>query len=114
MMEHMLLQGITLTDDQKAKLEDVHKTERAQMKANGQNGRAEFDAIRDARQKGDSATANKLMAEQRTQMDARRDAQIASIRGLLTGDQQKQFDTNVTTMKQRGPGRGGPGRRPGI
>jgi Spy/CpxP family protein refolding chaperone len=113
MMEHALLQNITLSDAQKAKLEDLHKAERAKMEANGQNGRGDFDAIREARQKGDSATAQKLMAEQRSKMEARRDEQVASIRGILTADQQKQFETNVAEMKkhdgERGPGRGRPG-----
>jgi Spy/CpxP family protein refolding chaperone len=114
MMEHMLFQGITLTDAQKAKLQDLHTTERAKMQANGQNGRADFDAIRDARQKGDTATAQKLMAEQRTKMEARRDEQVASLRGILTSDQQTQFDNNVAAMKQHAAGRGGGRGRPGL
>lgn len=111
MMDQMLLKGITLSDAQKAKLDEWREAQRAKMQAGGQSeGRAEFEAIRDARQKGDTATANRLMAEQRTKMEARRSEQFAAIRGLLTADQQKQFDANVAEMKQhegeRGMGRG--------
>ena len=115
MMEGMLLQGITLSDAQKAKLEELHKAEREKMEAaRGQQNGGDFAAIREAREKGDTATANRLMADQRAKMEARRDEQVAAIRGVLTADQQKQFDTNVAEMKkhaaERGAGRGG---RPG-
>ena len=70
--------------------------------------------IRAAREKGDSATAKQLMDAQRVKMDARRDDQVAAIRGLLTADQTPSFDANVAEMKKReteGRGRGGPGGR---
>jgi Spy/CpxP family protein refolding chaperone len=112
MMDSVLLKGITLTDSQKTKLAELRQTEHAKMQAAGgaQQGRGDFQAIRDAREKGDTATANRLMAEQRTKMEARRDEQFAAIRGILTADQQKQFDANVAELKQhqmeRAPGRG--------
>lgn len=115
MMDQMLLQGITLTDAQKAQLEKLHTDERAKMEAQrGQaQGRPDFAAIREARQKGDTATANRLMQEQRAKMEAQREAQFSAIRAILTADQQKQFDANVAQMKEhmgRG-GRGGSGTR---
>lgn len=119
MMDRVLFKNITLTDAEKAKLEDLHKAEREKMQAARGNdaGRADFEAIRDARQKGDTATANKLMAEQRAKMDARRDEQIAAYRAILTSDQVSQFDANVAEMKkmasERGMGRGMGGRRGG-
>ena len=100
-MDRMLLKGITLSDAQKAKLQELHQAERAKMQANGQRGQnSEFQAIRDARQKGDTATANRLMQEARARMEARRDEQFKAIRGLLTPDQATQFDANVAEMKQ--------------
>ena len=117
MMDQMLLKGITLTDAQKASLEQLRKSEREQMQAHADEARAEMEAIRDARQKGDTVTANRLMAEQRAKMDARRDDQFAAIRAILTGDQVTQFDANVAEMKKRqsemgGMGRGRRGGRP--
>jgi Spy/CpxP family protein refolding chaperone len=115
--QRMLLKGITLTDAQKTQLQQLMQTEREQFEKQG--GRAgNFDAIRTARQNGDTATANRLMAEQRAQMQAHRDQQITAIRALLTGDQLTQFDANVAEMKkheaQMGPGgRGGPAGRGG-
>ena len=117
-MDNMLLKGITLSDAQKAKLQELHQAERAKMQANGQRGERgqnpEFQAIREARQKGDTATANRLMQEARAKMEARRDEQVKAIRALLTPDQAKQLDANVAAMKQhegqfRGRGFGGHG-----
>ena len=109
-MEHALLKNITLTDAQKAKLAEVQKTERASMAADSGARRAEFDAIRKARQSGDTATAHRRMLEQRTKMEQQFAARTAAIRGILMPDQQKQFDANVAEMKshrrQFGRGRG--------
>ena len=121
MMDGALLKGITLTDAQKAKLEELRKADREKMQAEGGRGRggADFEAIRAAREAGDTAKVRQLMAEQRAKMDARRDAQIAEVRALLTSDQTTQFDANVAELKKReaqmGPGggrRGRPGRPP--
>ena len=110
MMEHALLKNITLTDAQKAKLEQVQKSERASMTADSGARRAEFDAVRKARQSGDTVTANRLMLEQRTKMDQQFSARSAAVRAILTPDQQKQFDANVAEMKSHrgefGRGRG--------
>lgn len=109
MMEQMMFKGITLTGAQKAKLDTIHQQFRTAMEA--QRGqRPDFSAIREARQKGDTVTANKLMAEQRQKMEAQQQAHFATIRMILTPEQQKQFDANVAEMKQHqgewGRGRG--------
>lgn len=117
MMDQALLKGITLSDAQKAKLDQIREAERAKMQAEGGRGggRAEMDSVRAARERGDTATVQRLMAEQRAKMDARREAQITAIRGILTADQLPTFDANVAEMKKRaaeGRGRrGGPPRR---
>jgi Spy/CpxP family protein refolding chaperone len=110
MMKHALLKNITLTDAQKAKLEQVQKSERGSMTADSGARRAEFDAMRKARQSGDTITANRLMLEQRAKMDQQFAAHSAAVRAILTPDQQKQFDANVAEMKSHrgefGRGRG--------
>jgi Spy/CpxP family protein refolding chaperone len=115
MMDSVLLKGITLNDAQKTKLNQIHDAERAKMQAEGGRGggRAEMDSIRAARQRGDTALAQKLMAQQRAQMEVRRDAQITAIRGILTADQLPKFDANVAEMKKRAAEMGGRGRRGG-
>jgi len=114
MMDAELLKGITLNDAQKAKLEQIREAERAKMQAEGGRGggRAEMDSARAARERGDTAAANRLMAEQRLKMDARREAQITAIRGILTTDQLPQFDANVAELKKRASEMGGRRGRP--
>jgi len=99
MMEHALLKNITLTDAQKTQLKEVQKTERASMAADSGARRANFDAVRKARQSGDTATARRLMAEQRTKMEQQFTTHSAAVRAILTPDQLKQFDANVAEMK---------------
>jgi Spy/CpxP family protein refolding chaperone len=110
------LRGITLTDAQQAQLKALHDADQQKMEAERANGagRQEMEAIRSAREKGDTTAAKQLMDAQRAKMDARRDEQVAAIRALLTGDQTAAFDANVAEMKKReseGRGRGGPGGR---
>ena len=100
MMEHALFKNITLTDAQKSQLQQMQKSEGAAMKSDMAAGRADFDAMRKARQSGDTVTANKLMAEQRAKMEQRFTAHAAAVRAILTPDQQKQFDANVAEAKQ--------------
>ena len=100
MMMAMLFKGITLTDAQKAKVDSLHAAERAAMQSQRGQGRGDFAAIREARQKGDTATANKLMAAQRAKREAQHDAHLATVRAILTPAQQKQFDANVAEMKK--------------
>jgi Spy/CpxP family protein refolding chaperone len=123
MMDRVLLEGITLTDSQQAKLQELRKAERERAEAQRgqqQGPPPEMQAIREAREKGDTATANKLMAEQRAKMVERRDAQIAATRAILSSDQLAQFDANVAELKKResemggmGMGRGRRGGPPG-
>lgn len=112
MMDQMLLKGITLTDAQETQLETVRKSERASMQADSGTRRGDFDAMRKARQSGDTVTARKLMAEQRSRMDARLTAHSAAIRAILTPDQQKQLDANVAELKKH-PMHGGRGHGSG-
>lgn len=116
MMDRMLLNGITLTDAQKAKLEALREADRQQMEENREQNQSEREAIRAAMEKGDSATARNLMAAERAKMEARRDRQITAIRALLTSEQYAAFDANVAALKEReanGPPMGrGRGPRP--
>ena len=96
-----LLKGITLTDAQKTRLEALRKEQEPQMKQTREQFGAVMKEAREARQRGDTATARAKMAEVRTQMDAQREHQIASLRTILNADQQKQLDANIAALKER-------------
>lgn len=109
--EAMLLKGITLTDAQKTRLETLRREQAPQMKQAREQFGAVMKEAREARQRGDTATARAKMAEVRTQMDRQREQRIASLRSVLTADQQKQLDANVAALKERGPRDGARGQR---
>ena len=104
--EGMLLRGITLSADQKAKLADLRAHERAQFDANrpgrqdGANGQT--DAARPRRERGDTTG----MAARRAEFEKRFEQRIAAVRDILTADQRVQFDKNVAELKSRRAHRG--------
>lgn len=97
-----LLKGITLTDAQKAQLETLRREQEPQMKQHREQFGAVMKEAREARQRGDTATARAKMQQVRTEMERQRERQVASLRSILTADQQRQFDANVTAWKERG------------
>lgn len=80
----MLMEGITLTDAQQAKLDSItakYRAERQKMMPNGMQGGPPDDSMR-----------QKMMEMM--------EKQNAEIRAILTADQQKLFDANVEKRKQ--------------
>ena len=97
-----LLKGITLTDAQKTKLQELRKAQRSEMEKNRDQFSAVMKEAREARERGDTVTARSKMEQVRTEMDKQRERQIASLRTILTAEQQKQLDANVAEWKERG------------
>ena len=108
----MLLEGIALTDAQKAKLQELRKQDQGKG-GDREQFRATMEEARALRQKGDTAGARAKMEPVRAQMQAQRDREVASIRAILTPAQQTQFDANVAEMKQRQAKGGEHGERGG-
>ena len=101
-LEGALLRGITLNDAQKTRLKELRTAQQPEMKKTREQFGAVMKEARDARERGDTATARAKMAQVKTAMDAQRDRQIASLRTILTAEQQKQLDANVAAFKERG------------
>jgi len=97
-----LLKGITLTDAQKTKVQALRKEQRSEMEKNREQFSAVMKEARDARQRGDTVTARAKMEQVRAQMTEQRERQVASLRTILTAEQQKQLDANVAEWKERG------------
>lgn len=98
----MLLKGINLTDAQKNRLQAIRKEQEPEMKKTREQFGAVMKEAREARERGDTATARAKMDQVRTQMERRRDQQVATLRTILTAEQQKQLDANIAAMKERG------------
>lgn len=97
----LLLKDITLTEGQRTQIAQLHKTERDQMEAKRTQRQAEFEKVREARQRGDTAAVRVAMQQRRQAMEQERARNIASVRQILTADQRVQFDKNVAELKAR-------------
>ena len=97
----MLLKGINLTDAQKDRLKAIRKEQDPEMKKTREQFGAVMKEAREARERGDTATARAKMEQVRGQMERHRDQQIATLRTILNADQQKQLDANIAAMKER-------------
>lgn len=95
MMGRRLFNGIDLTADQKAQIKQIHEKYRGEMRA--QFGAAQKGAQGDVQ--GARRERPQLTPEQRQQMRAQHEREMAEIRGVLTPAQQQRFDANVADMK---------------
>ena len=99
----LLLKGIELTEGQRSQIAQLRKTQRDAMETRREQGKdkTEFDAMREARQRGDTAAVRAQMAKLQQARELERTQHIAAVRNLLTAEQRVQFDKNVTELKAR-------------
>jgi Spy/CpxP family protein refolding chaperone len=96
-----LLKDITLTEGQRSQIAQLRRSQRETMQANRAKNQAQFDELRAARQRGDTAAVRKAFEARRVAMQQGRDQHLAAIRNLLTAEQRVQFDKNVAELKTR-------------
>jgi len=98
MMGRRLFNGIDLTADQQARIKQINEKYRDEM-------RSQFGAAKPQGGQGDVQGARRerpqLTPEQRQQMRALHDRQVAEIRGVLTPAQQQRFDANLADAKAK-------------
>jgi Spy/CpxP family protein refolding chaperone len=113
-----LLRGITLSDAEKANLKTVEAQHAAQMKALRQQDKPQMEAMRAARQRGDTAAVRALWEKskgQREQMQQLMLSQRNEIRAALSPENQAKFDANVAAFQKHAANRAAKGRgRPGF
>ncbi|MGH7638083.1 MAG: Spy/CpxP family protein refolding chaperone [Gemmatimonadaceae bacterium] len=97
----LLLKDITLTEQQRAQIAQLRKTQRAEMQANREKNRSQFEELRAARQRGDTVAVRKAFETRRVAMQQAREQHIAAIRTVLTVEQRVQFNKNVAELKTR-------------
>ena len=97
----LLLRDITLTEGQRAQIAQLRKAQRQEMQANREKNRGQFEDLRAARQRGDTAAVRKAFEARRQAMETDRAQHVAAIRNILTPEQRVQFDRNVTELKAR-------------
>lgn len=104
-----LFQGVTLTDAQKQQVRTIRQKYAEQRRS--LFGQARPQGTTPAqRTRPDSATR----VQMRSQAQELMQREIAETRSILSVDQQRTFDQNVATMRQRGQERGLKARRQGT
>jgi Spy/CpxP family protein refolding chaperone len=97
-----MMKDLGLTTDQQARMKAIHEKYAPQMKTAMTSSKPDFDAMRAARSKGDSAGMRAARAKLRSDMapgQKVREQEMSEMRGVLTADQQKKFDAKRTQMK---------------
>ena len=104
MMGRQMFRGITLSDAQKAQLDKMREAHQTQMQTFAKSAQADRQALRTARQNGDTialkAARRNMEGAMNTHIALRAQMQ-KSMRGVLTPDQQKVFDANRTRVERR-------------
>jgi Spy/CpxP family protein refolding chaperone len=102
-----LFRGVNLSEEQRTKLDAMRTRYREQAKVLRQSAEPDFDAAREARRKGDTASARAAFERTREERDSLRalaDRQREEIRNLLTPDQRAVFDSNAAQARRGGRG----------
>ncbi len=103
-LQRQLFRGITLTDAQKTQLQKLQADNRTQMQALAKSAQADREAMLTARGNGDTVAlkaARQKFEGEANRGIAMRGQMLKSARGVLTPDQQKQFDANRTQLQRR-------------
>ena len=109
-----LFKGITLSDAEKANLKTVREKYASQMKATREQSKPDMQAMRDARQRGDTAALEALWqkgAAQREQNKQVMQAERNDLRAALTPANQTKFDANVVAFEKKAAEHGNSGKR---
>ena len=98
-----LFRGVTLTDAQKEQLKTIRQKYAEQRRSLAGQYRQGSGGAQAQRVRPDSATRAQRMTQMRDLMQR----EITETRGILSADQQRTFDQNVATMRQRAESRRG-------
>ena len=103
-MSERLAARLNLSDAQKDQIKAINRQFREDNKAFFESFRADMKAFRDAKQSGDTATADSLKAKldaQRGQFKQLHEAQTQRVLSVLTPDQRNQYEQLRAERAQR-------------
>jgi Spy/CpxP family protein refolding chaperone len=102
--EHGMLRGITLSDAEKARIEQIHEKYRTEGQGLRESLRPAMQEARTARQRGDTAAARAAFDRtkgDREKVRALMEREHTDVRAALSPENQKQFDANAQDFAKR-------------
>lgn len=93
------LRGLKLTETQRTQVRAIHEKYQPQMKTIHDRARAEFEATREARQRGDTAAVRAALQRSRqsteSQLSTLHEQMFREVRGVLTAEQRAKVDAKI-------------------
>ncbi len=101
-LRHGHMKELGLTSDQQAKMKAIHAKYAPQIKSARAGSKTDFDAMRAARTRGDTAAMRAARAKIKSDMAPSmqvRQQEMAEMRAMLTPAQQQKFDAQAAQTK---------------
>lgn len=93
------LHGLKLTETQRTQVRAIHEKYQPQMKTIHDRARTEFEATREARQRGDTAAVRTALQRSRqnteSQLSTLHEQMFREVRGVLTAEQRAKVDAKI-------------------
>ena len=99
------MRGLNLTETQRTQVRAIHEKYQPQMQKLHETARTEFEATRDARQRGDTAAVRAALQRSRQNIEAQastlHEQMFREVRGVLTAEQRAKIDAQIAERIQR-------------
>jgi Spy/CpxP family protein refolding chaperone len=93
------LRGLNLSETQRTQIRAIHEKYQPQMKTIHDRARTEFEATREARQRGDTAAVRTALQRSRqnteSQLSTLHEQMFREVRGILTAEQRAKVDAKI-------------------
>lgn len=94
-----LMRGLNLSETQRTQIRAIHEKYQPQMKTIHERTRTEFEATREARQRGDTGAVRSALQRTRqtteSQLSTLHEQMFREVRGVLTADQRTKVDAQI-------------------
>ena len=99
------LRGLNLTETQRTQIRAIHEKYEPQMKTIHERARTEFEATREARQRGDTAAVRAALQRSRqnteSQLSTLHEQMFREVRAVLTAEQRTKVDAQFAERIKR-------------
>lgn len=99
------MRGLNLTETQRTQVRAIHEKYQPQLKTIRERARTEFEATREARQRGDTATVRASLQRSRQNVESQtatlHEQMFRETRAVLTAEQRAKIDAQLAERIKR-------------